>query len=286
MSDLQYADLFEPGGWDRVNASLKEAQREQSLLREQGETRGTFTVFTRVMEEQWDGLPGYYARLSYPELRGGATAEACEELNQVFKARCLSTLHELRSNRLDQNPSCWEDKQTYGLATYKTIKDYKITFLSDAALSIVDTFEIYTSGVHENYYFTTDNFAIQPVSQLPLITFFKRDCDYREVLGSQSRGALKRQAWERSLSKDTSSEFYANIFEADGVSKEWLISGTNFKDNTNVQFTFSEAGLTLYFRPYQVACFAAGSWEVTLPYYDLREILRPNALHELIIPSS
>jgi ParB-like chromosome segregation protein Spo0J len=29
------------------------------------------------MEEEWDGLPGYSARLSYPELSGGGTVEAC-----------------------------------------------------------------------------------------------------------------------------------------------------------------------------------------------------------------
>ena len=46
-------------------------------------------------------------------------------------------------------------------------------------------------------------------------------------------------------------------------------------------FTFSGEGLTLYFPPYEVAHFAAGSWEVTLPYYDLREILRPNGPHRL-----
>jgi hypothetical protein len=111
MADLHYTDLFEPDGWYRVIASLEKAKREQLLLREQGEKRGTFAVFTRVMEEEWDGLPGYLARLSYPELRGGASTEACEELNHVFKAHCLSTLHGLRSNRVDQNPSLWEGKK-------------------------------------------------------------------------------------------------------------------------------------------------------------------------------
>ncbi len=167
MSDLHYADLFEPDGWTRVIASLEKAKREQLLLREQGEARGTFTVFTRVMEEQWDGLPGYQARLSYPELRGGATAEACEELNQWFKARCFSTLHQLRTNRFDQNPSLWEDKQKYGIASYKTINEYRITFLSDEALSIVEHVTVYTGGVHENYYFRTETFALRPVSQFP-----------------------------------------------------------------------------------------------------------------------
>jgi hypothetical protein len=102
LSDLHYADLFEADGWDRVIASLEKAKHEQSLLREQGETRGTFIVFTRVMEEEWDGLPGYFARLSYPELRGGASAEACEELNHVFKAQCLSTLRLIPLSQVDQ----------------------------------------------------------------------------------------------------------------------------------------------------------------------------------------
>src|SRR3981189_3478889 len=63
--------------------------------------------------------------------------------------------------------------------------------------------------------------------------------DYRKVLGLQAREALKRQAWERSLSTETSSEFYANIFVADELAKEWLMTGTEFEDNTNVRFTFS-----------------------------------------------
>src|ERR1700730_10930374 len=121
ISDLHYADLFEADGWDRVIASLEIAKREQALLREQGEIRGRFTVFTRVMEEEWDGLPGYSVRLSYPELRGGATAEACEELNLVFKARCLSILQDFRSNRFNQTPSRWEHLQ--GTDLWKDVKE-------------------------------------------------------------------------------------------------------------------------------------------------------------------
>jgi hypothetical protein len=287
LSDLHYADLFDSSGWDRVITSLEKAKSEQSLIQEQGEKRGTFTVFTRVIEEQWDGSPGYLARLSYPELRGGATAEACEEINQVFKARCLSTLHGLRANCMNQDPSVWERRKEFGTATYKTIKDYRITFLSNTALSIVDSYLVYTCGAHENFYFTTDNFVLQPtVSELSLGTFFQRHQDYRKVLGLQAREALKRQAWERSLSSETSSEFYANMFVGEGFSKDWLMQGTEFKDNTDVRFTFSQTGVTLYFRPYEVACFAAGNWEVTLPYYDLREILPASGIHELFIPSS
>jgi hypothetical protein len=249
------------------------------LLQEQGEKRGRFTVFTRVMEEEWDGLPGYSARLRYPELHGGATPEACEELNHVFKGRCFATLQELRSNRFDQHPSLWTDKKEFGIATYKTIKDYKIIFLSDSAFSMTSYFEIYTGGAHENYLVVTDTIALQPVSSLQLYNFFKTECDYWGILGLQAREALKKQAWERSRTRG----FSPDIFDQN---EDWLLQGTNFKENTKIDFTFSEAGLTLYFSPYQVAAFAFGSWEVTLPYYDLREILRPNGLHELFLPSS
>jgi hypothetical protein len=106
-------------------------------------------------------------------------------------------------------------------------------------------------------------------------TLFKTDCDYRGILGIQSREALRAHAWERSL---------ADVFTTDALGAEWLVSGTTFEHDDKVDFTLSEAGLTLYFPPYQVACFALGSWEVTLPYYNLREILPPNL--QLLIAAS
>jgi hypothetical protein len=67
------------------------------------------------------------------------------------------------------------------------------------------------------------------------------------------------------------------------MERDWLAQGTTFKDNEMPEFTFSNSGLTLYFPPYQVACYAAGTWEITLPYYDLRDILRPDGPHNLFI---
>jgi hypothetical protein len=198
-----------------------------------------------------------------------------EELNQVFKARCLSILHELRSIRGNQDPSAFADKKKFDIATYKTIQDYRITFLSDSALSIVFTSTVYSGGAHENYRFVTENFTLQPVVLLSLTSFFKYD--YQKTLGLLSREALKKQSWERSASNAP----FVDIFASDEVDQHWLVSGTTFEDSTETYFTFSGEGLTLYFPPYQVAPFAAGSLEVTLPYYDLREILRPNGPHRL-----
>jgi hypothetical protein len=277
MADLHYADLFEKDGWGKVISSLAEAKREQLALQEQGEIRGGFSIYTRVVEEQWEGLPGYMVRLSYPELKGDDTA-ACDELNTLFKAKQLSTLHWLRANQVQQDPDLWRDRPE--MAMFRAITDYRITFISDSAASIVFTNYTYEGGAHGMTLFSSENFRLRPVARLPLHAFFKRDSDYHGVLGALSREGLKRQAWELSLSEKH--PLFFNLFSGE-FGSDWLIKGTAFNENKTPEFTFSNSGLTLYFPQYEVAPYAAGTFEVTLPYYDLRDILRADGPHQLFI---
>jgi hypothetical protein len=279
LSDLHCIDLFTDDCLERLLTSLKLAQQEQLALHERGEIRGDFTIYTRTIEEQWDGLPGYMVRLSYPEL-SGKNAVACGELNTVFKAKQLGTLHWLRANRGQQEPEFWRDRGE--MATYRAITDYKITFVSEAALSIVFTNYTYQGGAHGMTLFSSDNFILNPVGRLPLNTFFKTGSDFHGVIGHLAREALKKQAWERSLSEDRT--FFAGLF--DNQEDQWLVQGTTFNESTQPEFTFTDSGLTVYFPPYQVAAYAAGTFEVTLRYYDLRDILRPAGPHELFLARS
>jgi hypothetical protein len=88
-----------------------------------------------------------------------------------------------------------------------------------------------------------------------------------------SQSALRKEAWNRQ---------HKDLFDYNEDAAQWLMEGTQFGGNRELNFTFAENGLTLYFQPYQVAPFAFGTWEVTLPYYDLREILR--GPHRLFMP--
>jgi hypothetical protein len=277
ISDLHYADLFETDGWERLIASLEEAGRQKSAREERGELRGTFSIFTRVIEEKWQGLPGYSVRLSYPELRGGPNPALCDELNEVFKARQLSTLQAARVNFYEQDEEFWKDRPI--MAQYETIVDHKITFASDAALSVVAIFYEYTGGAHGMHYFRSDNFALQPLARLPLAAFFKTGTNYLVDLGTLSREALEKLDWERSVSDQSYSRAFDNEF-----GRDWLYRGTSLDETCTIEFTFSDAGLTLYFPPYQVAAYAFGAFEVTLPYYDLRDVLRPDGPHLLFLP--
>jgi TIR domain/Deacetylase PdaC/Protein of unknown function (DUF3298) len=279
MADLHYADLFEPGGWDRVVASLSEVRQEKLVLAEQGETRGNFSIFTKVIEEEWEGLPGYSVRLSYPEIHDLNTGSlVCHELNDIFRARALQLLHTRRSNRFNQEPDFWQDKQ--GMAMYNTIADYKITFLSDAVLSVVTTIYEYTGGAHGMHFYRTDSYALQPIGRLPLSAFFVTGRNHWDKLGALARKGIKKQAWEYSLSDPSHPDWFADDFVRD-----WLAKGTTFNEGSDIEFTFSETGLTLYFVPYSVAPYAAGSFEVMLSYDDLRDVLRVDGPYRLFLPS-
>jgi hypothetical protein len=59
----------------------------------------------------------------------------------------------------------------------------------------------------------------------------------------------------------------------------WLETGAGAKEENYRQFVFTKDGLTFFFDPYQVAPFAAGSQEITIPYQSLSSLLRPEYAH-------
>lgn len=277
MADLHCTDLFDHGGWERVLSSLAEARREQLSLEAHGERRGNFAIRTRLIEEHWGGLPGYSGRLSYPELEGGATTEACDELNYIFRSKQLRTLHWLRGYRYQQEPEFWSDKPY--TSTFEAITDYKIVHISDTALSVVFSNYTYEGGAHGMLLFGTYNFGLNPVGRLEQCSFFRVDSDYLQILGDLARTGLKRIAWERSLSGMHESD----IFDGDEFARDTLMRGTSPEQISSTEFTFSDQGITLYFPPNQVAPYVFGSFEVLIPHYDLKEILRPNGPHRLFL---
>jgi Protein of unknown function (DUF3298) len=63
--------------------------------------------------------------------------------------------------------------------------------------------------------------------------------------------------------------------------EEQLKGGTTFGYSEEMEFTFNENGLTLYFQEYRIGPYAMGKWEVTVSFDTLRDILRPDGPHRL-----
>lgn len=64
--------------------------------------------------------------------------------------------------------------------------------------------------------------------------------------------------------------------DADEATVGWIREGSSPIPKQYERFTVSPDGLRVYFDPYQVASYAAGSFEVRIPYAVFREHVRPN----------
>ena len=203
--------------------------------------------------------------LKYPFLEDKRSNDDSTNLNPIFQAYCLAILHGERRARLDQDVEFWRERRL--VAKNQNFLSYRFDTLSELVLSLV--FEQYWYGAgaaHGNSGFRSFNYIISPVTEVSLDDFFASSKDYRPVVEAQLCESIRRTAWERGLGD---------------LDQEWLAKGTKIEGNE--VFTFSDRGLTFYFAPYQVAYYAAGSWQVTIPFYDLRDFLNPAGPHKFVI---
>ena len=131
----------------------------------------------------------------------------------------------------------------------------RITYFSPEIISIASTSYAYTGGAHGNYAETGETYvtADGKLRQLRLGDLFRTGSAYVARLSDACMASLRKQGalWIR-----------------DG-------SVTRFKEEDISEFTVSPQGVSIHFSPYEVGCFAEGSYMVTIPWKDLRDILGP-----------
>lgn len=257
----QWSNLFEENGWSLILKSLHLAAQRYDVSSEEGEAIGSFRVFHRNIQENWEGSPGYSVDLEYPELVSSTQQRESTELSLVFKSMCLKTLYEMRATRFYQDirPN---------LAFRGGYKDgrwakYHIVYLSETGVSVLYTMSWFGTGMpHPNYSYLTTNYALNPVVELSLAHFFENGSKYEERLSGFCRDSLKKQIRQRIEG------------ELEDIDTEWLERGTEPNKGNFNNFTFDQTSFSFHFAPYHVSAYALGSWEVVAPYGELTDILR------------
>ena len=160
------------------------------------------------------------------------------QLNDVRLQRKLESLLEAKIKDLE----------------YDEIK-YSVEYESPDLLSIIFTC-IYTGGAHPDRYYVSFSAFLTPqsVSEVTLSNVFKPKSNYLKFLSDYCIADLKKQG-------------------------AGLIVNNYIKDLTkglNV-FSFTAGGLKFYFAPYEVGSYAEGSYYVTVPYKELKNILAPDS---------
>lgn len=128
--------------------------------------------------------------------------------------------------------------------------------MGENTVSYVYTLFVDTLGAHPNTFYRTFTFDLTTGTQLDIAGLFVPRSDYLRRLSAISQFELAKSLGE-----------FADV--------EYIAQGTG-PDPLNYQsFAIKGDELVLLFPPYQVAPYAAGSQEVSIPLEQLEEILKP-----------
>lgn len=133
--------------------------------------------------------------------------------------------------------------------------DYAIIFATPELISLQFTIYSYTGGAHPNGQTRSFNWDPRSESEIQLADLFTPGSAYGRIIADYCRRELAR---------------------LDIGDREWLARGTTFNEENYQRWNPTRAGLRITFDPYQVAAYAQGAFEVTVPWGALKTLLRPS----------
>jgi len=210
--------------------------------------------------------PAYSLEITYPKLTQG-NAKQITACNAFIR----SLIDEVTADFLDsiQPVDDAVDLEAYGLGTENTlIGSYTEYFLDNSYISIKLEFSVYyAGGAHPGTIIRVVNYDLDRSQEVTLSSLFKPASNYLTLLSAQSKELLIEILGE-STWEDGSPW-------ADGVAPQ----ADNFKD-----FTVAADGLHITFDEYQVASYAMGRPEITIPHNQLTSITAADSMLAHSVP--
>lgn len=146
---------------------------------------------------------------------------------------------------------------------------HKVSLYSPDLLSL--EFQIWSYGagaVHGNSITKTMNFRLHPSKELQLHDVFKPSTNYLRMLSNYCLDDLHKQQSHR----QSDAGMAPDPFKSDH--DQWLLKGTAATDRNYERFSFAKNGIKIHFDPYHVACYAEGKYEVFIPAYVLKPVIK------------
>lgn len=134
---------------------------------------------------------------------------------------------------------------------------FRKVFDNDRLVSVRYESYIDSGGAHPSHMSVARTFALDSGEVVQLGRFFKKKSDYLILISKQCR---------------------LELYKGLGQNDEWVNRGTEPTEANFSVFHPSNAGLTFIFPQYQVASYADGIQEVTIPWANLSEVVEPSFL--------
>lgn len=194
------------------------------------------------------------SNIKIPVLKGLKDEKMQSEINKAFEKRAL----ELKEQLTSEGKKALEDAKNYGYEAkpYSLLVDYDISYNEKNVISITSTYHQYTGGAHGNTLTETSNINLKTGEKILLKDFFKEGVNYKKIITEE----IKKQ-----MAADN--KFYPGAAAAlDSISDDQ-------------SFYIAEDGIVIYYQPYEIAPYAAGTPEFKIPFSMLKDSLKVDVAH-------
>ncbi|MBW8467667.1 MAG: TIR domain-containing protein [Thiobacillus sp.] len=269
---LQYIRL--PNEWHKVVESLSLAAKQREIAVNNGLPLGSFLVYPRKEVLEWSGLPGYTLELRFPHFESSTLSNTALELNEYVTAKRFECLLEARRTKLEQDPERFREWFGTDSEAASNSLDYSLepVLVGESILSmILYEFGFFAGAAHGFHGATTHNFVVKDdgLVKLRLEDFFSDPylaCPRFTELCIQKIAKEWEERFETPPSADDREEM------ARSFPPEW---------STYLHFSLSATGISVYFPPYTLGGYAAGSWVAEFSFEELGPLLKCDGPHFL-----
>lgn len=271
-SKIQFIDFKRADSWDKLFRSLRLAASQQNIEISQGIAYGPFTFSSNAFKEEYHEMPGHDIEIAYPKIESHTLTKTANILNHYFEGRAANII-------LSQRTSLWPDRWEWNkdhpgsyISSYS--EGYNIAFCNEHIISILHGIYWYGAGAaHPNSDYFVSNFI---VNENDYATVFNLEDLFIKGTAQEAIKQIKNK-----IISESAREFWERAGEkpSDEV-LEWLHTGIS--DSPLQIFTINENGLTFHFAPYQISCYALGSWEFQISFYEVIDYLNPDGIYSML----
>ena len=189
----------------------------------------------------------YTIKARYPQATGAARNPSLVKMNQELRSLITKDVGGFRDDF--QAP-----EERMGTGSYYEA-NYWVSLATPNLVSLTFGVSTYYEGAaHPNHHTIAFNYDITAGRALAIKDLFKPGSNYMKVISDYTIAELKKKF-------------------APDADEEWIQRGAGANEENYKSWNITKRGLLVTFDPYQVAYYAAGPQEVTIPYSVLRNVI-------------
>ncbi|RPF49105.1 uncharacterized protein DUF3298 [Hydrogenoanaerobacterium saccharovorans] len=197
-------------------------------------------------------------KIEYPQFVSAKFQSAVIRMNVHYKRKALEFQKYCENKLFKMAVEQYEYSVENGfpVRAFEAILNYTVTYNHDCTVSMYFQQYEYTGGAHGNTIQYSDTWNLQDARRMKLWQFFSRSVNYRHYILTQINLQIAKQiANGENIYFDNYEQNVANYFNQES-------------------FYLTPKGVVVYFQQYEIAPYASGIPEFTIPYLK-GVVLRP-----------